>query len=296
MRKFRNDKTNLRDTRIVYTFLLSLALLCTIMAVVLTQLNKRAASGTLAEYYRTLSSCSDALRSWELAERAQDQYTASLRFRSAVAQLPEEVVLEPLLELADSMESGSADPARVRAMAETFCVLCAAGYSEPSDAASGIADAVNGVSGAVLSEQSAQPVSLMPEVLSYTYKVTKNSVRHIFDGNSGQMKPKLSADGGTWDVVADNVRMSFDAQTGGLEAFVFLRLGAVPHKRANEEECLDAVKQFYCTNRRRSDNVTVQVVDRLGGFLCADVMDGDDVYRVNVDSHARVWSLVKVKR
>jgi len=296
MRRFRSDGDNLRDMRISYTMLLSLAVLCTVMGVVLTRLDSKNDTNGLADRYAVLADCADTLNAWEMADNDDERTKAALRFESALTSLPSQVKIEPMIELARDMADGSADLSRVHALADTFWLLSAVDFENDDEARNNIADTLNGVNNVINTEISEPAIAPPPEVLSYTRKVVRRSVHNIFDGHEGSMEPELSDDGGGWTVVADNVRMSFDSNTGSLEAFVFLRIGSAPDTVMNEDELLDAASDFYKANRRRNGNISVRKVNEMCGFLCAEVTDGDDVYRVNVDSHGRIWSLIKVKR
>lgn len=296
MRRFRSDGDNLRDMRISYTLLLSLAVLCTVMGTVLTRLDIKNTAKGLSDSYAVLTDCADTLISWENATDDRERTRAALRFENALASLPHGVELEPMIALAREMADGGADKVRVHALADTFLLLSSVDFENGDEARRNITATLNGVNGVV--DTSPQEASDVPpqEVLLYTGKVVKRSLHGIFGGREGSMEPKLSADSGEWTVLADNVRMSFDSETGSLDAFVFLRLGAVPDETLSADARLSAAKEFYCTNRRRGEEVEATVNGELCGFTAVDIADGDERFRVCVDSHGRIWSLVKVKR
>lgn len=296
VRKFRNNRENMRDTRISYLFLLSLAFICTITGLVLNRFENKASAAEISVRYRTLTQCADALIAWETADNDADRYTASLRFENAAAGLPSQVELEPLYKLAGSMRDGNADVAHIRALADTFSMLSAVEYPNEAEARDSIGKTLNGVNHLAASDSLEAAVIPPPEVLSYTRKVAEKSVHGIFDGHEGAMEPELTEDGGSWAVLADNVRMSFDSQTGSLEAFVFLRIGAVSDSALSEDELVETAREFYCANRRRDGGVEAKIETEICGFSAVDITDGSELWRVCIDSHGQVWSLVKVKR
>ena len=296
MRKFRSDGKNLADRRIVYIFLASATVVCTVMALLIGRYERITVKSNSENRQKILTECADALVAWERAENAEGRLLAAVRFESSVVRLPSEVEIEPLLELSHSMLAGDADAESVRAVADTFSLLSDVSYGDEKTAWQNIGDVLAGVFG-VTAPRVEEDTAVMPaEVLAYTEKVVKKSVRRIFDGNEGNMSPTLSENGKKWTVSADNVLMDFDAQTGSLDRFVFLRLGAVPDKAVTDTELIDIAVDFYCTNRRCRRDISAVLNMETNGFSAVDITDKDEHWRLCLDGHGRVWSLTKVKR
>jgi len=299
MRKFRSDGVNLRDVRIVYVLLLFLAVLCAVMGAALKYFSGNAKETGLSGARMALEGCYDSLLQWETAQDSEGRYKAAVRFETVSCGLPSDVKLELLSELAVGLKDGTADKNKVRALAETFGNLAASDYGSAFEASINISKAVNealGVSHEQAESELSAEAEIPNEVLAYTEKVVKKSIREIFDGNEGTIKPTLSESKDKWTVSADNVRMSFDAENGRMEEFVIIRLGQSPGDAADIEKRLEAVRDFYTANRRCERVISVEPEREICGFLSVLVNDTDGSYRVSVDPHCRIWSLTKVKR
>ncbi len=305
MRGFRKDSENIRDTRIAYTLLLSLTVVCITLGIVSTKLSTRLRENELAGCYRSLKLCADALVSWEDAESGEGRYAAVMRFENAVATLPDEVELAPLAKLTQYMKDGADVLNVVRAYSETFSLLGSIEYSDGGEANSMIAKAVWAVGDAVginNGEDSAnsQTKENPPEVLKFSKKSAKESIGAIFGNGAIAFEPVLSEDNSTWYVETDNLRMTFSARDGRLEGFIYLRVGdgAVvgDGEPLSDDERLASVMKFFDSAVRYKGAAEASGVGELCGFLIADVSCGDDLYRAAVDNSGRVWSLMKVKR
>ncbi len=299
MRKFRSNTENIRDMRIAYTFLLSLAVVCLILGVVSTRLGSRLHANELADSYRALTLCSDALREWDSAQSDESRYAAAIRFGDAAAMLPSEVELEPLLSLADKMRAGEDAANAVHTFADTFALLAALDYADDAEARAVIASALDGVVGALAPETSQPPSAdveqLLPEVVAYSGKVAAKGIKAIFGANAGTLTPHLAESGDVFVAENENLRMTFSAADGNLESFIFIRLGDVPSIELNDSERLRAALDFFNLNRRKR-GADADIAGEVCGFLIADITAGEDSYRAAVDKYGRVWSLTKVKR
>ncbi len=299
MRKFRSNGVNIRDARISHIFLIALAVLCVIMGAV-TEWHIRNASETGMSAARiTLEGCRDSLRQWVSAQSDEERYKAAVRFESISSGLPHPVKLETLGELASRMKEGDADADELQRIADIFARLAASEHSDGALTREHIAAEINGIfepetvtENAELSDNAPIPY----EVLSYTRKVVENSIHRLFEGHEGSIEPKLSENSTVWNASADNVRMSFNAETGQLEEFTFIRLGHPPETALDTEKKLDSVRTFYSVGRRCDAPISAEPEGELGGFLSVLVTDSDGSYRVSVDRHGRVWSFMKVKR
>lgn len=298
MRKLRNDTDNLRDRRISYIFLLSLALLCLIMGIVSENLGVRLHREELADSRRALTLCADALREWENAEAYEERYAAAVRFESAVASLPAEVDVDALLGLAAAMRSQNyADSKAVHALSDTFSLLGAIDYTDDAEARHTIAQALEAASDSVIasdSEAEEEVAALpLPEVTAYASKIAKKGIKAVFGSRAGTLEPVLSDTGDSFYAEAENIRMTFSASDGRMESFVYIRLGDTPEYEMSRSERLLAAEEFFDLNRRIK---AAKVTDsgEICGFLIADIEAGKDTYRAAVDRYGRVWSLTKV--
>ena len=299
MRSFRRNFENLRDMRITYTFIISFALICAMLAVLASRLDDNLKRSELENYYESLSLCADALEAWSTADGAGERYAASLRFENAAAALPSEVKLEPILSLADYMRMGESAESRVRAFADTFALLSSIEYTDADEARRIISETLGSVSDKIFAGAAAVPNEAVtippPEVLSYTKRVAEGTVKKIFGGNSVGLEPLLSEDG-SWVSQTENMRMTFSGADGSLEAFVFIRVGNASGSAVSEEEAISSALEFYKSTRRGSGGAKVVESTQACGFAVCDIVDGEEYWRATVDGFGRVWSLMKVKR
>lgn len=299
MRSFRKDSENLRDTRIAYTFLLSLALVCAILGIVATQLGGDLQKSELQDCYKALTLCADALEAWSEADGAEARYAASVRFENAAASLPSEVELEPILSLADYMRMGQSAEGRVRAFADTFALLSSIDYTSEAEARRIIAETLGGVSDKVLGDALAKPAVVAeippPEVLAYTKRVAEGTVKTLFGGNALGLELSQS-EKGSWVTETENLRMSFSGADGSLEGFVYIRVGNAPSDILSEAERLSAALEFYKSTRRTAGGASVKNASEACGFTLCEISDGEENWHITVDAHGRIWSLTKVKR
>ncbi len=299
MRKMRSDTENLRDTRIAYTFLISLSIICLILGLLATSLGTRLHKNELADYRGSLTLCSDALREWSIAESAEERYAAAIRFSTAVASLPSEVELEPLLSLSKRMYSDSAVLTDVNTYADTFALLAALEYTTQAEARDIIARTLSSVKSALYpTPPQSDEVSavLPPEVLAYTKKAVTKGIRAVFGNSTISLEPVLNESGDTFTAETENLRMSFSASDGCLDSFIYIRVGNTPTAEMNESERIAAVRDFFARTRHRGAITNITKSEELCGFLLADITAGGETYRASVDRHGRVWSITKVKR
>ncbi len=299
MRSFRKDSENLRDTRIAYTFLLSLALVCAILGIVATQLGGDLQKSEMQSTYEALTLCADALEAWSSADSAGERYAASLRFENAAVGLPSEVELEPILSLADYMRMGRSAEGRVRAFADTFALLSSIDYTSGAEARRIIAETLGGVSDEIFGEVNTKPAVQTqlqpPEVLAYTKKVAQRTVKTLFGGNAVGLE-LIESEGGSWITETENLRMSFSGADGSLEGFVYIRVGDAPSNNISEADRLSAALEFYKSTRRGAGGASVDNGGEVCGFTLCEITDGEERWHITVDAHGRVWSLTKVKR
>lgn len=303
MRSLRKDSENLKDTRIAYTFLLSLAAVCIILGVLTNGLDKRLRENELSDCYRSLSLCSDALYEWEISESEEERYSAAIRFENAVPALPGTVELAPLSRLAAAMKEGAAAPEAIKAYAETFSILGVIDYRDGREARTLIGEtlaALGDSAGLSVKDEETVSAELPAEVLAYSRKNAEDGIDAVLGNGSGTLEPKLSGDRSTWDVETENLRMTFSTRDGSLEGFVFLRLGngsAVGDGTPlpDEDRIAAALELFDGTVRYRG-RAEISNVSKMCGFLISEISVSDNVYRAAVDEVGRVWSLIKVKR
>lgn len=299
MRKFRRNTENLRDTRIAYTFLLSLAFVCAILGIAATRLGTALQKSRLENCYESLSLCADALEAWHASESAQARYEASVRFESAAAGLPSEVELETVMSLGDYMRMGESAAERVRVYADTFALLSSIDYTSEAEARRIIADTLDGVSSA-FEEIPSKPASVVteqpPEVLAYSKKVAEKSMKALFGNNAVGFELALSEDSGAWTTETENLRLSFSPSDGSLEGFVYIRVGDRPSALATPEQKLSAALELYKSTRHGANGAKINEGASMCGFTLFEIVDGEEYWHSTVDSHGRVWSLTKVKR
>ncbi len=299
MRKMRSDTENLRDTRIAYTFLISLSIICLILGLLATSLSSRLQKNELADCRNALTLCSDALREWGTAESGEDRYAAAIRFATAAASLPSEVELEPLLTLSKRMYSDRTVISDVNTYADTFSLLAALEYTTQTEARDIIVKTLSSVSTALyptISQSDEAAAILPPEVLTYTKKTVIKSIRAVFGSNALSLEPVLNESGNTFTAESENLRMSFSASNGCLDSFIHIRVGDSPTTEMNESERIAAVRDFFDRVRHRGVVTDITKSGELCGFLLADITAGGETYRAAVDRHGRVWSITKVKR
>lgn len=300
MRSFRKDGANLRDTRISYLFILSLTLICAIMGIMIGRQGALIHAKELEACYESLTLCADALDEWSAAVSDEARYAAAIRFGSAVASLPSEVSAQPLLALADNMRSGQSAKTRVRALSDTFALLASIEYTDDEEARRIIAETIDGVNRELVLEpprmnaRSAEPTAaILPEVVRYSRDVAKRAVGTLFGRNASTLELVLSDDGGAWITETDNLRMTFSAEDGSLDGFVYIRLGDQPSEQFTEEERLSAARDFFIDMRRTTASAQVSASGELCGFLLAEINDGGEIWYSAVDSYGRIWSLIK---
>ena len=302
MRSFRRDRVNLRDTRISYVFLISLAFVCTVMVIIITRQENLIHSHELEAYYESLTLCGDALDEWRTAPDGETRRSAIMRFRDAVKSLPSGVEAESFFVFADNMRNGNESEARVRALTDTFMLLSSIDYANADEAEELIGITLNGVADELglyssEAESTAESVAeILPEVKQYTRNIVNKSIRNLFGKNSGTLEPLLSESGDKWLVENSNLRMSFSASDGNIEEFVYIRLGSHPGEKLEKEERVSCVQSFFCQMRRTSANVQMTVLGEMCGFLLVGVEEKEQAWQSAVDEYGRIWSLIKVKR
>ncbi len=298
MRKLRSDNENLRDTRIAYTFLISLTVLCLVLGLMATHFSTKLHKNELDGCRGALTLCSDALREWELAQSPEERYAAALRFENAASALPSQVDVTPLLSMSKQMRQGK--NVNIHPFSDTFSLLAALDYTNSDEAASIIAKAIQNVSLAVpenLPKEESESVSApLPEVIAYSEKVAKRGIAAMFGTNAGALIPALSETGDVFTAESENLRMTFSAADGCLDSFVYIRLGNTPKNALSDTERLAEALAFFNLSRHRSSKADISTVGSSCGFLIADITSGNDIYRTAVDVYGRVWSIAKVKR
>lgn len=301
MRSFRKNSDNLRDTRVAYTFLLSLAAVCTVLGIVTTHQGSKLHDYELRDCYRSLNLCADALSEWDAAVVESERYGAWVRFDEAIETLPSSVDIVPLRTLASDMLSGAEVAARVSAYTDTFLLLASLDYSDELEAQTVVSETLLAVSEAVVpgydsgTAQSEYSV-IAPEVLRFSRDIAKDTIYRVFDGGAGSLSPALSDTGDKWYAETSNLRMTFSARDGELESFVCIHVGHTPSTVLTEEERLSSALEFFNENRRIGKCSEAVPAGEFCGFLIAELEEGGELYRAAVDSSGRVWSLTKVKR
>lgn len=305
VRTLRKDSENLRDVRIAYTLLLSLALICVILGIVSERLGLKLKRNELDDCYRSLAVCSDTLADFELEDTLEDKYSAALRFENALATLPGKVELAPLAGLAELMKQNAADAATVRTYAETFSLLGALEYNSGKEAEETAAAALRAVGevlgpGGDAGAADLTDVRLPAEVLGYSKENAQKGIYAVFGKGAGTLEAALSEDGRGWYVEADNLRMTFSAENGSLEGFIYLRIGSGSTvgkgERMSDEERMASAMELLDSTVRYSGKAEAEKAGEACGFLVTEISVKDSLYRATVDEAGRVWSLMKVKR
>ncbi len=301
MRSFRGDRENIRDTRLAYTFLISLAAVCTVLGIVTTKQGSKLHAYELKDCYRSMILCSDALSEWQGADSEESRYAAWFRFDEAVGMLPYGVDAMPLKTLSSSMKNGDEVSAAVRAYSETFLLLSSLDYENGDEAVKVMAETLSSVNRAIdpnygTGEEPPQETEPASEVINFSRSTVKRSIKNIFGGRAGAMDPILSEDRQEWYAESSNLRMTFSAVDGSLTGFVCLHVGHVPDDVLSESERLSSAVNFFNANTRRGQCVSVSSLGEFCGFLTVELDTKEECYRAAVDSSGRVWSLTKVKR
>ncbi len=294
MRSFRSNRENLRDTRIVYTFLLSLALVCVLLVILVSVLSGGLHRRELEGYYESLTLCADALVEWSYAEDAEGRYSASLRFEGAVSGLPAEVSLEPLMLLVNRMRMGDTAKKDVTAYAETFAVLSSIEYDSTDDARRIISRTLESVNEEIGETEPPESTDLPDEqVLAYTRQVAERGKSELLGGALRTLDLELSEERGVWLAESENLRIEYSLSDGRLVGLVYIRVGVHPTAAYSEEERRDAALEFYNSVRGRSGGASVSTVRRMCGFTLCEVEDKNERWNICVDSHGRVWSFFR---
>lgn len=298
MRKLQKNSRTLRDIRIAYTLLLSLALLCAVMGMVAADLSNDLHGERESERSRTLTLCADSLHAWSTAATDDARYDAAVKFENAAARLPAEVDISPLMKLSLNMRTSRAVSTHVRAYEDTFAMLAAVDYTETANASELIGETLAGVATALgltpTQDPTAESVNAPPpEVVNYTRTVVNESIDKMF--GAAAPEPVLADNGDVFRAENANMRMVFSASDGSLTEFVHIHLGSVPAASLTEEEQLSAAHDFFKTAARGGET-GIQKIGSVCGFMSAEVSDRSGEYRITVDRYGRVWSFLKVKR
>ncbi len=303
MRSFRNNYTNLRDTRIAYIFILSFSFICAVMGMIITHQENLIYVHELEASYESLTLCADALGEWRSAEDDTAKYSAAIRFENAAVRLPSEVEAAPLLMLAEKMRVGECDTSAVSVLADTFMLLSSIDYTDAEEAKEVISSTLNGVNselGLIQTEPAMRSLpdseSIPPEVVQYTRGIVKRSIRSLFGKNAHTLEVVLSETGDLWLAENDNLRMSFSASDGSLEEFVYVRLGDYSGKKLTVDERIECAKRFFTDMRRISSDVTAEIGGEMSEFLLVKLENGEEEWQASVDEYGRIWTLTKVKR
>lgn len=293
MRKFRTASESLRDTKIAYTFLLSLALISLLLGITVTRLDTTLHERELDGYYEALTLCADALQEWSTAEGADMRYGAAIRFERAAALLPSEVELENVISLSDYMQMGDTSAPRVRAYADTFLLLSSLDFESEEEASRVISETLLGVSEALNGSVAIEEKPLPPETVAYTQNIVKDNMKDLLGGALRSLEPEFVEDGNVWRAEASNIRLDYSAKDGSLEGFVYIRLGDVPEWAVDADGCAERALAFYKSSRGGTHRANATVITSSCGFTLCEIRDGDAVWHSAVDTHGRVWSLIR---
>ncbi len=303
MRSFRSNRTNFRDLRIVYIFLIAFLLVGVLAVITVTRQEKVIQAKELEASYESLTLCADALGEWIESDDSTSKYSAAMRFENAAVRLPYEVEATPLLTLAEKMRVGECDSHTVSALEDTFRLLSAINFADSEEAREIISLTLNGVSdelGLLQTETAAQSIPdtepVPPEVVEYTRGVVKRSIRSLFGKNAHTLEVVLSEAGDMWLAENDNLRMSFSASDGSIEEFVYIRLGDYAAEKLTQDERIERAKSFFSEMRRISPDVSAESVGQMSEFLLIKLEDGEEAWQASVDEYGRIWTLIKVKR
>lgn len=292
MRHFRSDRENLKDTRIVYTLLLSVTVIALLLGVVAAVLSSVLHNREVSRYYESLTLCADALGEWDGASGVGERYSASLRFERAAATLPDGVPLGALMSLADYMRMGDAANERVHAFADGFALLSAREYASADEAKRIICETLGQISSQFEDAAADAEVKLPPQdILNFTHNTAKQSMKDLLGGAARSLELSLSEENAMWRAEADNIRLDFSCVSGALESFVYIRVGDTPDTQCSEQERAAKAMEFYRLARGGSQRANVTGVNTVGGFSLCEISDGDEWWRVCVDTYGRVWSL-----
>ncbi len=306
MRKFRSDSINLADPRITYMFLWAFVIVCAVMCALLSGLEVKLRDSELDLCRKSLAECADALNAWSNGEDSVSQLHSSLRFKNAIAMLPRGVDIEPLLRLADSLESAD-DSIRMiaRAYADVFVLLSAIEYSSEDDASRLIGNTLAAVSDRFSDASDGAPIQNASgditgfaelDTSRYSLNAAENIMKGLFGDSGESIKCESAADGGAWMAEADNLRLVFSSFDGSLESFVYVRLGAPSKMECTENEQIERLEGFAENKLKLGRVREIKCCDRLGGFSLYELSCKRGDYRAVIDGSGRVWSMIKVKR
>lgn len=291
MRKFRSSIENLRDIRIAYTFLLSLAVVATLLGILASNRGESLKERRLASLRSSLSLCADSLKSFG----AEDSLRTAARFSSAISKLPPEVDLTPLSRFSESIEKGEATPEAVRAFTDTFSLLAALHYETPEAAEEITAETIGRVCGEVCPDFISSPpdtaVIVPPEVAVYNRKVARKTVDSIFGLRTSALKVDIEE--GAPVAKTGNMRLRFSADDGSLEEFVYIRLNDFHSEKISEQERIDAALSFFTAAVRHRGEPEAAISGEVCGFLVVELSSEDEKWRVAVDEGGKVWSFFK---
>ncbi|MBQ8510297.1 MAG: hypothetical protein IJ493_10365 [Clostridia bacterium] len=309
MRNFRTNSTNLSDTRVAYTFLTALALLCTVMGLLASQRQQRLYHYELVDCYEQLAVCADSLHQYADPLPDTDRYAQAVRFANAIPQLPcEESTRTLLLDVAAGMRENAAedgmqavmrtleaDDGFLRTLSDTFAMLAALDYTDTDMAKRLINQALDSVMPA-LSETGTDTSDAADAVSAGQARITRESASRTVSSLFGSsMKiDGMSEDGQYWVAQAENLRMVFSAASGEMESFLYIRLGDSPKRRLSEKAVIREATDFAAKQIHGGGELTVSRTEELCGFTVVDLTAGKESCRVTADWYGRIWSFERL--
>lgn len=292
MRKFRASRENLRDIRIAYTFLLSVAFVAIIAGILASSYGEKLKNRELSSLRATLTLCADSLTDWSADGDYESRCLAAAHFSAAMASLPPPTDIEALSEIKDGMITGEVSKEAIKTFSDTFFLLSELSYETPYEARKITAETLNRIcetlcTHAEIPEKAAVP----PEVAAYTRKIARETVDKVIGLNNTNLDVVISEE----NLVAEsgNLRMEFSKADGSLEEFVYIRLNGKKGELLDREEQISAAVSFFNTVVRHRNSPDIGEILEACGFLTVNLVDGEESWRVTVDERGNVWSFSK---
>lgn len=298
MRRFRSSRENLKDIRIAYTFLLSLAVIATAVGILSNKLSKDLNSKGLNQIQSSLSLCADSLDLWERAEKPNESYMALAQFLSGVSGLPSQVQIDGLAELSGRMESGEATKEEIKTFADTFSLLRSLNYKDSGEAEKITAATLYEISVKIYpqlikTDEKAKNL-VVPEMAEYSKKIARRTIDNIF--GKGVTGLTVEREGESLVAETGNLRMSFSPADGSLEGFIYIRLEDQIHsQQLSEEERVEKALTFFSSVVRHRKDVNAAIKGEHCGFLIVDIESGEEKWRTAIDRDGEIWSFFKVE-
>ncbi len=294
MRKFRTSRENLRDIRIAYTFLLSVAIVATVLGILASTYGDKLKKRELSSLRTSLTLCADSLTDWRADAGYDERCLCAAEFSAAMATLPPPTNIEALSKIKDGMISGDISDEILKTFSDTFFLLSELNYESPREAKRIASETVNGVCDILYpATESANGSPVLPEVAEYNKKIAEGTVDKVIGLKNTGLDVEITDDG----LIAEsgNLRMAFSKEDGSLEEFVYIRLNGKKGEILDRDGQINAALSFFNTVVRHRKSPDIAEASEVCGFLTVSLVSGEESWRMTVDECGNIWSFSKTK-